>query len=286
MWIIPSNHQLSSHFAPVAECSKMGLSELSEILPSRLMWRSKPFAFSTWLRRWNRVWWMRHLFGRIVKPSLHQDFTERYTASLVVIPASLSVLPVEEKGIPIRDTFGLIYENMLKQLDLFSATSKMCPITSQWDTRLFTKSYEIWVIRSRRHYAARQRLARHMKGNDYSFLHWITPTCTDGEKTPQVCQNKGGGALHHSQIGNIHSKTIRHGDALQWPAAPGRAQNLGEEKRTVKPGLGCTVDGYNFKDDLLRMLGNGVVEQAAELAFTELLAKHIKNTHANHPHPH
>lgn len=58
-----------------------------------------------------------------------------------------------------------------------------------------------------------------------------------------------------------------------WPAHPGSEQFLWEQPRT-KPKLGFTINGYNFREDLLRMAGNGVVEQTAELAFLTLLQKH------------
>jgi DNA (cytosine-5)-methyltransferase 1 len=63
----------------------------------------------------------------------------------------------------------------------------------------------------------------------------------------------------------------------QFPARPGEQQNDWEEPRTIKSGLGCTVNGYNFREDLLRALGNSVVEQTAELAFIDLLNKHLKH---------
>lgn len=44
-----------------------------------------------------------------------------------------------------------------------------------------------------------------------------------------------------------------------------------------EPGMGTTINGYNFREDLLRMAGNGVVEQTAELAFITLLEKHFNN---------
>ncbi len=59
----------------------------------------------------------------------------------------------------------------------------------------------------------------------------------------------------------------------RWPSGPGSEQKDWEEPR-VKSKLGFTVNGYNFRDDLLRMAGNGVVEQVAELAFLDLLEKH------------
>lgn len=65
-------------------------------------------------------------------------------------------------------------------------------------------------------------------------------------------------------------------DGDKWPAKPGESQYEWEEPRTVKPGVGCTVDGYDFRIDLLRAYGNGVVEQTAEIAFTNLLNKFLK----------
>lgn len=59
-----------------------------------------------------------------------------------------------------------------------------------------------------------------------------------------------------------------------WPARPGEQQYEWEEPR-VESRLGFTVNGYNYREDLLRMAGNGVVEQTAELAFKTLLNKHL-----------
>jgi site-specific DNA-cytosine methylase len=63
----------------------------------------------------------------------------------------------------------------------------------------------------------------------------------------------------------------------RFPYPQGNYQYEWEEPRAVEPGVGCTVNGYNFRNDLLRMYGNGVVEQTAELAFLELIKKHFKN---------
>lgn len=62
-----------------------------------------------------------------------------------------------------------------------------------------------------------------------------------------------------------------------WPAKPGQKQYGWEEPRTIESGLGCTVNGYNFRTDLLRMYGNGVVEQTAEIAFITLMNNFLKN---------
>lgn len=62
----------------------------------------------------------------------------------------------------------------------------------------------------------------------------------------------------------------------RWPARPGENQYNWEAKRAVKPGLGSTAHGYNFREDLLRAYGNGVVEQTAKKAWIELWKKHAK----------
>ncbi len=64
------------------------------------------------------------------------------------------------------------------------------------------------------------------------------------------------------------------GGTTSWPAGPGQQQCFWEEPRIIESGMGVTVDGYNFREDLLRAAGNGVVEQTAELAFIDLLRKH------------
>jgi site-specific DNA-cytosine methylase len=61
----------------------------------------------------------------------------------------------------------------------------------------------------------------------------------------------------------------------QFPAPPGEQQHTWEEPRTIESGMGSTTHGYNFREDLLRALGNSVVEQTAELAFIDLLKKHL-----------
>ncbi len=69
--------------------------------------------------------------------------------------------------------------------------------------------------------------------------------------------------------------TAERGFNDRWPARPGAWQFDWEAPRTIESGLGCAINGYNFREDLLRSLGNGVVEQQAEYAFRILLKKHF-----------
>ena len=66
----------------------------------------------------------------------------------------------------------------------------------------------------------------------------------------------------------------RIGEPASWPSPPGQNQHAWEPSRTIESKLGYVVNGYNYREDLLRMAGNAVVEQQAEFAFRILLAKH------------
>jgi len=81
------------------------------------------------------------------------------------------------------------------------------------------------------------------------------------------CENSGS---TESSGQNGHQQPIRQ-DC--WPARPGQPQYNWEEPRTVKSGMGRTVDGFASRVDELRLLGNGVVPATAELAFRTLWSK-------------
>lgn len=184
MWIIPSNHPLSSAFAPEYLESSEDLKELASIPVSWPTWKSKPTSLQTWLRAWKRVYWIQHLFGRMLKPSMHARFVEEYTASLAVIHAPENPLPGYEKAIYIKDSFGRIYAELSRQPDLFSVSSKMWTTTLRGRIRLFNAAYTIWVTGLRAEYTQRKKLAQLMKGNGYSSLRWPTATAMDTEQEP------------------------------------------------------------------------------------------------------
>jgi site-specific DNA-cytosine methylase len=62
-----------------------------------------------------------------------------------------------------------------------------------------------------------------------------------------------------------------------WPAGQGREQYPWEESR-LESSMGLTVNGYDFTEDLLRMAGNAVVEQQAEVAFRTLIERFIRRS--------
>ncbi|MEL6628524.1 MAG: DNA cytosine methyltransferase, partial [Bacteroidota bacterium] len=69
--------------------------------------------------------------------------------------------------------------------------------------------------------------------------------------------------------------TEPHIDGSQWPAGPGQPQFDWEPPRVTggaktQSGMGCRINGYDFRADLLRMYGNGVCPPQAAIAWREL----------------
>jgi hypothetical protein len=184
MWIIPSNLPLSSASALEYLESSEDLKELASIPVSWPTWKSKPTSLQTWLRAWKRVYWIQHLFGRMLKPSMHVRFVEEYTQSLAVIHAQENPLPGYGKATFIKDSFGRLYAELSRQPDLFSGSSKTWTTILRARIRLYNAAYKIWVIGLRAEYTQRKKLALLRKGSDCSSLRWPTATAMDTEQEP------------------------------------------------------------------------------------------------------
>jgi len=105
MWIIPENLDIS-HFVPDTRESISDLNELSEILTRSLMWKSKPSQRKTWLRRLKTTCSTWRLFGRILKPSIGQDFETALTSSAGGFLVNHLVLPEKKTPTPMRGIYG------------------------------------------------------------------------------------------------------------------------------------------------------------------------------------
>lgn len=181
MWIIPSNLPLSSASALEYLGSSEDLKELASIPVSWPTWKSKPTSLQTWLRAWKRVYWIQHLFGRTLKPSMHDHFVEEYTASLAVIHVSRSVLSENKTVMNTNSISGHISLIQPTLFDPYSASSKMLSTTSILDTK---KSNPIWkelVTQLRKEFIQRKRSAPLIEENDCSSLHWPTPRSSPNE---------------------------------------------------------------------------------------------------------
>lgn len=185
--------------------------ELSESYPQglELMWRSKPFKTSTWLQRWKRVWWIKHLFGRILKHSTQNHFATEYTASLAVIHARVKASQEKENYGTMTGSFGRILNKLSSQLDLFSVSLKTSQDTSQDLSPTYLQAYDLWVTQLRADSLQRQKLAHRIRENDFSY--------SQSTKTPTAEKSGNSWPTPQAQIGATNTSQGKR--RLQLPKA-------------------------------------------------------------------
>src|SRR6056300_1132677 len=170
MWIVPKT---LSAFVPDTEGLNLDLEERAWMLESSAMWRSKPSFKPTFLRRLKKGGWITRLSTRILKPSLHESFEEKYTASLEDIHVSHFQAQENEKERKTQDTYGPTSDSTSGQLDLFGAFSKMSEATPRWG---YGESCPIWkkmVTERSGDCSARRKQAR--LTNESECSSWPTP---------------------------------------------------------------------------------------------------------------
>lgn len=206
MWIVPNNLKTSSAFAAdtLASSEDLALPELQ--LERSLMWRSKPSPLPTWSRRWKQTPWLRHLSGRILKPSQHTCFEIELKSLHLAIPASLSQ-PQEsapEKMTPA--TSGHTSRNISKQSDLFSASLRTSKDTSASDCEKSSKTWKALVMQRRGEYSARLKSARLIRESESISLP--TPSATS------YGSNQGGAAGRTGKVRHSLESMAKHD---LWP---------------------------------------------------------------------
>ena len=244
MWIVPKNiptNKRSYLFATDTEVSKKEFLTSFELEQS-LMWRSKLFKSSTWYQRWKRIWWIRHLFGRILKPSMQNHFTEKYTESLEDIPVKEKVLQERESCGMTLDSFGHILNELSSQLDLFGASSKMLLDTSQVLSPTFLKAYDLWVTKLRQDCLRRLKLAHHTNEKEFLSLH--VPTLeSSGDVWPTMTISTG--AYQTSLNGTIRPQLSMA--VIKWAsptARDGTGTDCPADRKRNSPGLPSQVNLY------------------------------------------
>jgi len=179
MWIVPKSLELtnpstSSVFVPDTVASSEDLTLLESTIGSSLMWRSKPSPLQTWSRRWSRVNWIPHLFGRILKPSQHTSFETALTSSLEDIRANRLARLEREAGSKTPVISGHTSDGTYNQLNLFNASSRTSKGTSRLDSTASSATWKKMVTTQRGDYSQRLKSVRHTSGSESSYLP--TPT--------------------------------------------------------------------------------------------------------------
>lgn len=207
MWLLPKNHPLYSAFAQDSyEDLKLELSThygLNSPLP--LMRKSKPLSLKTFYAGWKRVFWIRHLSGRILKLSLSNYFGAKYTASLEGIHASRFQLPVIKKDQKTQDTYGPTLKKVSQQLDLFSVSSKTSKDTLTLDMNKSEESFKNLVTRLGKESIQRKKLARHTEEIGSSYLQ------LESEEDPKKFQDRMKKYDNRTLIPNLSTRVKQWG---------------------------------------------------------------------------
>jgi len=192
MWILPKQLHTFPYVQDTGELIS-DLNEQSQACEQSLLVRSKPTPARTWLRKWKRDSWTRHLSGRMLKPSLGATFVARWIYCQADIPASPSQQQVNDLERTIQDTFGLILQKELDLCSLDSVSLKMSRDTSAWDSEKLLASWKASVIKQRGEYSARQKLVRPTGGNESSL--WPTPCAMEAQKAGTYAKGQMGKSL-------------------------------------------------------------------------------------------
>ncbi len=217
-WILPKQlHTLDC----VRDMGALNLDcvESSEICGRLLFVRSKPSQSRIWLRKWKRDNWTRHLFGRILRPSHTQHFTDEWTSSLEDTHASHSQPQESDLEATTRGIFGRLLQMAFDFSNPSAVSLKTSKDISAWGCPTSSKTWQEWVIERRGAYS--QRLNAERLTNASGCSSWPTVTTAEAGKISNRRNYGQTGLSNHPAIrGELNrekSKKDRAGQPKQWP---------------------------------------------------------------------
>jgi len=181
MWILPTRLHTSA-FVPDTAALILDSSESSQACAQSLLVRSKPMPARTWLRKWKRDSWTRHLSGRILKASHGESFTDLWTSSLEATLASRSVQPESALAPTTPATSGHGSQTVFALCDQDSASSRTSKDTSALGSGMSLENWKASVIEQRGEYSQRLKSGRHTSGSGCSS--WPTASSRDWKDSP------------------------------------------------------------------------------------------------------
>ncbi len=237
MWILPSNYQLSSHYAADMVGWKEDLTLQALNIESSLMWRSKPSPLQTWLRRWKPGSYLPALYGAILKPCQWNAFETELTSLLAVIRVSPFQQQESDSERMTQDTCGLTSGDTLNQLDLFAASSRMLKDTSVSDSERSLATWKASVTKQRGEYSQRVKSAHLTKEKESTF--WPTPTTLDNiqvagqYKNPRSGTTLGGAVRAWPTPSTRDYKGANGYESTMKKIAEGKRANMGQLPNAV-----------------------------------------------------
>jgi hypothetical protein len=208
MWILPKQLHTSAYVQDT-KALDLDLEEFSQTCEKSLTWRGKDSLARTWLRRLNRVNWMKHLSSRTLKHSHTESFLEKYLSSVEDSLVSLSQLQESVKQPKTQDTCSHTSETEsgIANLELFSSktwkeSSQPRQGTENQFSNMSSESWKAWVTEQRQEYSQRVKLVHLTRESESSSLelgtNWGTPAANDANKIPHCEVNSKQAGLTRS----------------------------------------------------------------------------------------
>ena len=185
MWILPKQLHTSASVVDTAE-SDSDSNSFCQACEKSLMWRSKPSPYATWLRRWKRGGFVKHLSLRMLRPSHTNDFLDAWTFYLGDSRVNRLAQQELERELKTLATSipTSVKESESADLELFSSkTLKGLSVPKQQTENQFSSmssaTWKAWVTEQRQEYSQRLKLAHLIRESE--SLSWATPIANDAK---------------------------------------------------------------------------------------------------------
>lgn len=262
MWIVPKT---LSHCVQDSEGLNLGLDEQAWILEQSVTWRSKHMCKRYWLRRLKKGGWITQLSTRILKPSLHQSFEEKYVESLGDTPANHFHQQENDKVKKTQDTCGHTSGDTSGQLEMFGgASSRMSSDIPRWG---YGESCPIWKKRvsdAYGEYSQRKKLVRPIKEKE--SLSWPSPR-TGGGSRP----NGKGGRILSEEVKIAEKIWIRGEKRWGTPQASDHVEGARTRVDSNQKCLGRDLNRLNSHQDQMSNNTNGKSQEQLNPDWVEQL---------------
>ena len=229
-------------------------------------WREKHIAPQRWFAQWKKAVWLKHLCGRMQRPSTAARGVASFIASLRRTPASRSHARVSNWAGKIPATSGRTSAASSEKPSLPWCLSRMSGPTSATGSGKSATTFESWATKLGQDCLARRKWARRMRGSDFSL--WPTTSATEGKRASNsryIYGDQRAGMMLAKEAenwrtpdapgqGGPRTRDISKGDGHQVVLAE-QAENWGSPRETDSRGASYCYSRGNHEKKIQTLVG-------------------------------
>ena len=224
------------------DTKELGLdsNEFSQICEESLTWRGKDSQSRTWLQRWKRGDWIKHLCLRTLKPSHTESFVASWISSLAASRASPLVLLESVTELKTLDTcfHSLPRESDNADQKLFSSKtwkelSQQKQTTERAFSNMSSERWKTWITAQRQEYSQRVKSEHHTNESGFLSSAWRTPTTTEPGISVEKLQGKLDGSRAINKLtGRVGQYGLNQQVQKLWLTPRANDKGNGESQKT------------------------------------------------------